>query len=325
MWSPREDKHLELARLFIDRGQVDPVTISGSKYGIIHSYSGPPETFEYMINQEKFFVGLEERNKNGNTILHHQILHRLYYGNSFQRIDILLTAGHHIIDSRITDVDGVLSQFNGYTALHCAVERWSNSKRVQDERTAQQAKLVVQSLLERGENIHALSRGRRFTPLTTIAEMVANGPRFFHVEVISEWLDLLSMARYEPNEYLLTEAKLEQERPETWPRIRLTFGEENGHILPEISVSSSGLCSQDGQVSVISEESATANICNPRTLNTGTSLSPLLHLCLFPNSVQGLLTPSMSIGFNVSQALTLLVIMLGFSIFSAIKDSLNLK
>jgi hypothetical protein len=322
MWSPREDKHLELARLFIDRGQVDPVMISGSQYGIIHSYSGPPETFEYVINQEKFFVGPEERNKSGKTILHHQILHRLYYGDSFQRIEILLTARHHIIDSRITDVDGVLSQFNGYTALHCAVERWSRSKIVQDERTAQQAKLVVQSLLERGENIHALSRGRRFTPLTTIGEMVADSPRLFQVKVISEWLNLLSTARYEPNEYLLKEAKLEQERPETWPGFHLTFGEENGHILPQISISSSGsiVCSQDGQVSVISEESTATNIRNTKTPNTGTSLSPLLHLCLFSDSVHGLLTSYMSIGFNVSQALTLLVIMLGFSIFFVIKE-----
>jgi hypothetical protein len=193
---------------------------------------------------------------------------------------------------------------------------------VQDERTAQQAKLVVQSLLERGENIHALSRGRRFTPLTTIGEMVADSPRLFQVKVISEWLNLLSTARYEPNEYLLKEAKLEQERPETWPGFHLTFGEENGHILPQISISSSGsiVCSQDGQVSVISEESTATNIRNTKTPNTGTSLSPLLHLCLFSDSVHGLLTSYMSIGFNVSQALTLLVIMLGFSIFFVIKE-----
>jgi hypothetical protein len=323
MWSPREDKHLELARLFIDWGQVDPVTISGSQYGIIHSYSGPPETFDYMINQEKFFVGQEERNESGKTILHHQTLHRLYYGESFQRMEILFTGGHHIIDSRITDVDSVLSQFNGYTALHCAVERWSRSKIVQDEHTARQAKLVVQSLLARGENIHALSRGRRFTPLTTIGEMVANSPRLLQVEVITEWLDLLSTAGYQPNKYLLAEVKFEQERPETWPRFRLTFEEEDGQILPQISVSSCGLivCSQDGQVSVISEESTATNTRNTKTPNTGTSLSPFLHLCLFLSSVQGLLTSYMAIGFNVSQALTLLVIMLGFSILSVIKDS----
>lgn len=310
MGSPREDKHLELARLFIDRGQVDPMA-SGSQYGIIHAYHGPPETFEYMIKQHTFCIGPEERNKQGKTILHHQILHRLYYGDSFERIKILFITGHHIIDSRITD-DGVYVQFGGYTALHCAVERWSWAKTKRDEHTEQQAKSVVQCLLERGENVHAMSRGRRFTPLTAIGEMVIDSPSSSQVEVIREWLGLLSKAGYDLNDYLLTEAKLEQERPETWPHFRLTFEEENGQILPLLFVSSSVSMarSQDRQVPINTESSAATDVRKIEVPNTESSTLPFLRLSVLSHYAQHLVS-YLSIGLNASPATTLLVIVLG--------------
>lgn len=282
--------------------------VSGSQYGIIHAYHGPPETFDYMIKQHKFYIGPEELNKSGKSILHHQILHRLYYGDSFKRIKILLTTGHHIIDSRITD-DGAFSQFNGYTALHCAVQIWSRSKMNQDEHTAQQAKSVVQSLLEKGENIHAMSWGQRFTPLTTIGRAVIGSPRLSQVEVICEWLDLLSKARYDPNDYLLTEAKLEQERPESWPRFRLNFEEENGQILRQLFVSSSDsiIRPQDCQVS-------TATNVRNMVPNTGSSILRLMRLSVLSHYVQRLLY--LSIGLVLANpATTLLVIILGCFIF----------
>jgi hypothetical protein len=267
-----------------------------------------------MIKQDKFHIGPEERNKGGKTILHHQILHRLYYGDSFERIKILFITGHHVIDSRITD-DGVHYQFNGYTALHCAVERWSWSKTKRDEHTEHQAKAVVQCLLERGENVHAMSRGRRFTPLTTIGEMVIDSPSWSQVEVIREWLDLLSKAGYDLNDYLLTEAKLEQQRPETWPHFRLTFEEENSQILPQLFVPSSVLMARSQALSVTTEGSTETNVMNIDIPNTGSSILPLLRLSVLSHYVQSLLALYLPIGLDASPGMTLLVIVLGCILF----------
>jgi hypothetical protein len=57
--------------------------------------------------------------------------------------------------------------------LHCAAERWSWALAKEDEHTMQQAAQIVRLLLEMREDIHAAS-GRRFTPLTTIGDMIAD-------------------------------------------------------------------------------------------------------------------------------------------------------
>jgi hypothetical protein len=275
-----------------------------------------------MIKQDQFFVSPEERNQGGKTILHHQILHRLYDEDSLQRIEVLLTTGHHVNGSRIMDIGSLYSQFDGYTALQCAVERWSHFKITKDESTAQRAKLVVQSLLERGENIHSISSGRRFTPLTTIGEMIYGKPRSSQVEVLSEWLDILSKAGYEPNEYLLTEAKLERERPDNKNRLplRLIFEEENGRISPQIIVSSSDamVVSQDDQVLVTTEEISATKLCTKDDPNSISSALRPLHLPILSHYAHGLLALCLLVGLNVSPALTLLVMMLGFCMFMAL-------
>jgi hypothetical protein len=67
------EKYYELARLFVYRGQVDPMK-QGSRANILHSYDGPPEAFGYLLLQDQFSIDPEERDAQGKTILHYQIL-----------------------------------------------------------------------------------------------------------------------------------------------------------------------------------------------------------------------------------------------------------
>ncbi|KAL4733711.1 ankyrin repeat-containing domain protein [Aspergillus similis] len=85
MTSGHEETYYELARLFVYRGQVDPMK-QGSRASILHSYDGPPEAFRYLILQDQFSIDPEERNSQGKTILHYQILHRIYYGESWLQV-----------------------------------------------------------------------------------------------------------------------------------------------------------------------------------------------------------------------------------------------
>jgi hypothetical protein len=213
MSSGHEEKYYELARLFVDRGQVDPMK-QGSRTSILHSYYGPPEAFRYLLLQDQFSIDPEERSAQGKTILHHQILHRVYYGDSFQRIQILLTAGHYRYRSQVTADEFRSSQHNGYTLLHCAVERWSWALAKEDEHTTQQAERIVGLLLERGEDIHATS-DRRFTPLTTIGEMISDHSSCTKKKVISAWLQLLSNAGFDLDIYRQIESQLEKKRLDT--------------------------------------------------------------------------------------------------------------
>ncbi|PKX88939.1 uncharacterized protein P174DRAFT_471363 [Aspergillus novofumigatus IBT 16806] len=228
MVSPREEEHLELARLLVEKGQVDPMG-SVRESGVIHSYAGPVEAFRYLIHQDEFFVDLEERNRGGRTILQHQIFHRLYYGDSFERIQVLFAAGRHLPEGYI---DGDPT-YDGYSALHCAAHVWANAKLREDEHTAQQSELVLRSLLSREEDIHRIS-GRGYTALTTIGEMIHfrnKRPELNH-EVIAAWLNLLSDAGHDVKVYCLTERTLERKRQETSraavPRFLVIFEEMNG-------------------------------------------------------------------------------------------------
>lgn len=67
MISPREEEHVELARLLVEKGQVDPMG-SVRQSGVVHSYAGPVEAFRYLIHQDEFLVDPEERNRSGRTI-----------------------------------------------------------------------------------------------------------------------------------------------------------------------------------------------------------------------------------------------------------------
>ncbi|EAW25703.1 uncharacterized protein NFIA_045220 [Aspergillus fischeri NRRL 181] len=228
MISPREEEHIELARLLVEKGQVDPMG-SVQETGVIHSYAGPVEAFSYLIHQDEFFVDLEERNHGGRTILQHQIFHRLYYGDSFERIQVLFAAGHHLPGGHI---DGDPT-YDGYSALHCAAHVWATAKLRQDEHTAQQSELVLRSLLTRGEDIHRIS-SRGYTALTTIGEMIhfCNKRPELNQEVIAAWLNLLSEAGHDVEAYCLTECTLERKRQETprsaFPNFLIVFEEIEG-------------------------------------------------------------------------------------------------
>jgi hypothetical protein len=228
MISPREEEHLELARLLVEKGQVDPMG-SVRESGVIHSYAGPVDAFRYLIHQDEFFVDLEERNSGGRTILQHQIFHRLFYGDSFERIQVLFAAGHHLPEGHI---DGDPT-YDGYSALHCAAHVWANAKMREDEHTAQQSQLVLRSLLSRGEDIHRIS-GRGYTALTTIGEMIhfRNKRPELNQELIAAWLNLLSEAGHDAKAYCLTESTLERKRQETrkeaFPRFHVVFEEMDG-------------------------------------------------------------------------------------------------
>ncbi|OJJ50782.1 hypothetical protein ASPZODRAFT_11633 [Penicilliopsis zonata CBS 506.65] len=49
MWNPRHETHIDLARLFVQKGEVDP-TQSYIFNGIIHSYQGSAETFRFLVH-----------------------------------------------------------------------------------------------------------------------------------------------------------------------------------------------------------------------------------------------------------------------------------
>ncbi|RHZ67886.1 hypothetical protein CDV55_107918 [Aspergillus turcosus] len=204
MISPREEEHLQLARLLVERGQVDPIG-SAPEFGIVHSYAGPVEAFRYLIHQDEFFVDLEERNRSGRTILQHQIFHRLYYGDSFKRIQILFDAGHHLPGDHI-DGDPI---YDGYTALHCAVHIWANAKLREDDHTAQQS-------------------GRGYTMLTAIGEMIhfSSKKAELHQGVLTAWLNLLSEAGYDVKAYCSVETVLERRR-------RLETSNAGFHVIVE--------------------------------------------------------------------------------------------
>ncbi|GIJ92664.1 hypothetical protein Asppvi_001942 [Aspergillus pseudoviridinutans] len=214
MISPREEEHLELARLLVEKGQVDPMG-SARDSGVIHSYAGPVDAFRYLIHQDEFFVDLEERNHGGRTILQHQFFHRLYYGDSFERIQVLFSAGHHLPGDHI---DGDPT-YSGYSALHCAAHVWANAKLKEHEHTERQSELVLRSLLSRGEDIHRVS-GRGYTALTTIGEMIhfRNKRSDLHQDVIAAWLNMLSEAGHDVKAYCLMESTLEKRRRLESPR-----------------------------------------------------------------------------------------------------------
>ncbi|KAH2710086.1 hypothetical protein KXV24_009266 [Aspergillus fumigatus] len=228
MISPREEEHVELARLLVEKGQVDPMG-SVRQTGVVHSYAGPVEAFRYLIHQDEFLVDPEERNRSGRTILHHQIFHRLYYGESFERIQVLFAAGHHLSGGHI-DGDPI---YDGYSALHCAAHVWATAKLREGEHTARQSELVLRRLLTTGEDIHRIS-SRGYTALTTIGEMIhfCNRSPALNQEIIAAWLNLLSEAGHDVEAYCLTECTLERKRQETsrsaFPRFLIVFEKIEG-------------------------------------------------------------------------------------------------
>lgn len=228
MISPREEEHVELARLLVEKGQVDPMG-SVRQTGVVHSYAGAVEAFRYLIHQDEFLVDPEERNRSGRTILHHQIFHRLYYGESFERIQVLFAAGHHLSGGHI-DGDPI---YDGYSALHCAAHVWATAKLREGEHTARQSELVLRRLLTTGEDIHRIS-SRGYTALTTIGEMIhfCNRSPALNQEIIAAWLNLLSEAGHDVEAYCLTECTLERKRQETsrsaFPRFLIVFEKIEG-------------------------------------------------------------------------------------------------
>lgn len=228
MISPREEEHVELARLLVEKGQVDPMG-SVRQSGVVHSYAGPVEAFRYLIHQDEFLVDPEERNRSGRTILHHQIFHRLYYGESFERIQVLFAAGHHLSGGHI-DGDPI---YDGYSALHCAAHVCGTAKLGEGEHTARQSELVLRRLLTTGEDIHRIS-SRGYTALTTIGEMIhfCNRSPALNQEIIAAWLNLLSEAGHDVEAYCLTECTLERKRQETsrsaFPKFLIVFEKIEG-------------------------------------------------------------------------------------------------
>ncbi|KAH1275116.1 hypothetical protein KXW28_002216 [Aspergillus fumigatus] len=228
MISPREEEHVELARLLVEKGQVDPMG-SVRQTGVVHSYAGAVEAFRYLIHQDEFLVDPEERNRSGRTILHHQIFHRLYYGESFERIQVLFAAGHHLSRGHI-DGDPI---YDGYSALHCAAHVWATAKLREGEHTARQSELVLRRLLTTGEDIHRIS-SRGYTALTTIGEMIhfCNRSPALNQEIIAAWLNLLSEAGHDVEAYCLTECTLERKRQETsrsaFPKFLIVFEKIEG-------------------------------------------------------------------------------------------------
>ncbi|PYI09345.1 ankyrin [Aspergillus sclerotiicarbonarius CBS 121057] len=209
MTSPMPMNHLALARLFIQQAQIDPMT-SGSQRGLIHAYHGPSEVFKYLLHQEQFHIDPNERNNKGKAILHHQILHRLYIGAAVERIQILFAAGHHIQGSRVTD-DTEFSNMDGYTPLHCAVKRWAWEKANQNERAAGKAETVVRSLLERGEDVHAVS-SRGFTPLAVVGQIIMLFAKVERGDLFDDWLGFLADAGYDLHGYCRVEEGHEERR-----------------------------------------------------------------------------------------------------------------
>ncbi|KAE8381609.1 ankyrin repeat-containing domain protein [Aspergillus bertholletiae] len=303
MSSSPEDKHYDLARLFVDRGQVDPMK-QGSRTSVIHSYCGPPEVFRYLVLQDQFLVDPEDRNQLGKTILHYQILHRIYYGDSFHRIQTLFAAGHYRKYSQVTGGDFQSSQHHGYTVLHCAVERWSWAIAEENEHVTQQAERIVRIVLERGEDIHATS-DRLFTPLSTIGEMIFRDSSRTKAKVISAWLQLLSNAGYDLDRYCRTEAQLEKRRLETSHH---HFGYEFQLVFNE---------SKSRLVCVTKSDPALDNGIST-TLNEGKVRNhqlPFISVCMVKNlkPLGTFLLPYISFAPNLSKMVALWILAVCFS------------
>ncbi|KAF4167420.1 hypothetical protein CNMCM6936_005036 [Aspergillus lentulus] len=315
MVSPREEEHLELARLLVEKGQVDPMG-SVRESGVIHSYAGPVEAFKYLIHQDEFFVNLEERNRGGRTILQHQIFHRLFYGDSFERIQVLFAAGHHLPDGHI---DGDPT-YDGYSALHCAAHVWANAKLREDEHTAQQSELVLRSLLSRGEDIHRIS-DRGYTALTTIGEMIhfCNKSPELNQGVIAAWLNLLSEAGHDVKAYCLTEGTLERKRQESpraaFPNFLVIFQETDGvEGLDGLQISISSL----EQVIEVEEDDEEP----PKIESTRASSSQVAHV--FWERRTGVMYPNLSVSFGLTRNTAVIVMFMLFVYSFFISNKLQL-
>ncbi|KAF4157464.1 hypothetical protein CNMCM6069_005558 [Aspergillus lentulus] len=315
MVSPREEEHLELARLLVEKGQVDPMG-SVRESGVIHSYAGPVEAFKYLIHQDEFFVDLEERNRGGRTILQHQIFHRLFYGDSFERIQVLFAAGHHLPGGHI---DGDPT-YDGYSALHCAAHVWANAKLREDEHTAQQSELVLRSLLSRGEDIHRIS-GRGYTALTTIGEMIhfCNKSPELNQGVIAAWLNLLSEAGHDVKAYCLTEGTLERKRQESpraaFPNFLVIFQETDGvEGLDGLQISISSL----EQVIEVEEDDEEP----PKIESTRASSSQVAHV--FWERRTGVMYPNLSVSFGLTRNTAVIVMFMLFVYSFFISNKLQL-
>ncbi|GFG10290.1 putative ankyrin repeat protein RF_0381 [Aspergillus udagawae] len=296
MISPREEEHLELARLLVEKGQVDPMG-SVREFGLIHSYAGPVDAFRYLIHQDEFLVDLEERNRGGKTILQHQIFHRLYYGDSFERIQVLFGAGHHLPGNHI---DGDPT-YDGYSALHCAAHVWATAKLREDEHTARQSELVLRSLLSRGEDIHRVSR-RGYTVLTTIGEMIhfsRKGPEL-HQDVIAAWLNMLSEAGHDVKAYCLMESTFERRR-------RLETPREDFHVIFEEIDGVEGVDSLQISISSLEQviEVEDDDEEPPKIESTRASSSPLTRS--FRERPTGVILPKFSVSLGLTKTTVAIV------------------
>lgn len=207
MSCPHEEKHIELARLFVEIAQIDPMS-AGSPWGILHSYLGSLDAFQYLIHQDHFMIFPQQRNTSGRTVLQHQIFHRMYYGASFERARLLLNMNDDLSSS--IEQDPI---YEGYTVLHCAASRWAVAKVNQDEHTVTQCELFLRKILKKA-NIHTVTKSLGFTPLTAVGHTLARrelSPSSAST-VFSEWIQMINESGYDLSSYCQAEALFEEKR-----------------------------------------------------------------------------------------------------------------
>jgi hypothetical protein len=253
---------LDIIRILVQYGQVDPMRLSSSKqrYTNLHTYCGPSAVFKWLVQQEYFQVDFDHLSEQGHTMLLHQICHRLHFGESFVRIQALLESGCNI-QLRCSNF-----QIKGYSTLHCAISRLPFAIR---NACAHNCESVIRALLVAGFDPHDRTPNEQ-TPLDVLAEWSVfkygddDDGKYSKTEGIDRWLQILSGLGFDLKRYGLKEEEIHYFR--NTRQIHAFFGQQSEEFTLDFKY---GDCSNPLSISLHSTASwvSTPQISPPPYVN----------------------------------------------------------